>query len=198
MLWRNPDLVCGLSRQPGRMSDLPPDTGVGLPVKTAPDAGRLRRWLAGWRGGTVVAVIVVAAIVFIVAMQYHGNPDPGGRRMAAVRPVLSVVPSGLTITNRDQVKPSWDSCDGKHPGWDPVTVDVGFIAPGQSAAQIYAHIAHGMARLGWTYDLTSTDGAWTWHRHLGPHEVGEAQLLGGANPWDLQASVPAATHPIDC
>jgi hypothetical protein len=148
-------------------------------------------------------MVAASYLVYFAVMPRHGDPDPGGRRMAAIRPVLSVVPAGLRVVDSEVVKPHWDSCDGQTHGWDPATVDVDFVDRGQSAGHIAAQIDASMAAMGWRYDHASGNGAWYWSKRLSDGAKATAQLLGGPDvrppsPWDLQASVPAATHPIPC
>lgn len=133
-----------------------------------------------------------------------GVPDPGHRRMAALTPVLSVIPAGAQVESRQKTEPVWDSCDGvtKTYGWDPVTVWVQFRGGG-TPAEIVSHIESAMRRLGWTlYAAHSGHGSWLWHHPVpgGGHGHLFAQLLGGpdAEPhdWSLQATAPPATHPV--
>jgi hypothetical protein len=159
------------------------------------------------RLGEVVAVFTAAAGIVAGCdgtPQPTGDPDPGHRLMAAIKSVLSVIPSGAHVMRREKFEPRWDSCDGKRStyGWDPVTVDADFIGGG-APAQIVGHIKSSMQSLGWVSDPShSGGGQWFWHRKVASDELATAQLLGGpdAQPhdWSLQAEVPAAVHRVGC
>ena len=106
----------------------------------------------GWdrrRAHGVVAVAVVASVMALAGCgrtpQPVGEPDPGHRRLDAIRPVLSVVPSVARVSLQQSVEPRWDSCDGVRStyGWDPATVDTQFTGGG-SAPQVVAHIRTAM------------------------------------------------------
>jgi hypothetical protein len=151
---------------------------------------------------TLVLVAPVAVALFARHSDY-GDPDPGSRLLAALRPVAAAVPTGVADVQRQFVEPRWDSCDGiaSTYGWDDVTVDVSFNANGMTDAAVLAHIKVSLSSDGWTYENTSRAGAWYWYRTLSSGHRAVIQLLGGSavdppNPWDLQATTPAATHPV--
>jgi hypothetical protein len=132
-----------------------------------------------------------------------GDPDPGHRLLAALRPVAAAVPAGVSDAQRQFVEPRWDSCDGVAStyGWDDVTVDVSFNSNGMTDTAIFTHIKDALRSDGWTYENTSDTGAWYWKRNVAGGHHAVIQLLGGSevnppNPWDLQATTPAATHPV--
>lgn len=162
-----------------------------------------RPWRVSRRMAAAGLAVTAFAGVITWSIASSADPDPGHHLMAAIAPVLAVVPDGAHIRLRQQYEPSWDSCDnGKPAGWDPVTVDIDFVGGG-SPAKIIEQIRSSMRQLGWTYQPgDSGAGGWFWHRLIASHELATAQLLGGpdAQPhdWSLQASVPAAAQPIGC
>jgi hypothetical protein len=151
--------------------------------------------------GTIIALTVMALASCSQTPQPTGDPDPGGRLMAAIRPVLSVIPAAAHVIRGDEVKPRWDSCDGVKStyGWTDVTVDAQFTA-GDPPERMVAAMDHALRRLGWTADPGSGGGAWYWHRTVSGGAKAAIQLLGGpdAQPsdWNLHATVQAAIHPV--
>jgi hypothetical protein len=147
----------------------------------------------------VLVIAIAVGIVLYVRQTDHGDPDPGHKRIDALRPVLSSVPSGAHIEMRDVVNPKWDSCDGKHPGWDDATVDVEFTSA-LPLKTVVAHIGSSLSTLGWRA-TSQSDGTWYWQKTIRGSQA-NVQLLGGPDTsspdWDLQATVQAATHPIGC
>ncbi|NYJ75882.1 hypothetical protein [Allobranchiibius huperziae] len=131
-----------------------------------------------------------------------GNPHPHGRLMAQLKPTLSAIPSTVHIFGQQFVPPNWDSCDGVKStyGWDDVTVTAQFDhvkSPDQTVSAINA----SLHKLGWVPDSDSSDGAWYWKRKRSNGSKAAIQLLGGPSdaapsPWDFQATVTAATHPV--
>ncbi|MFD7876781.1 hypothetical protein ACFV5G_22180 [Streptomyces sp. NPDC059766] len=153
------------------------------------------------------SVLLVAAVVALAGCgsstpQPVGDPDPGERLLAAIKPVLSVAPAGAHISSRDAAKPRWDSCDGIEStyGWDEPTVDLEFTGGGTDA-QVVAHLKSALRKLGWTFDTANSapTGPWYWHKTVASNVQGTVQLLGGSaftpSDWDLQATTPPATHP---
>ena len=150
-----------------------------------------------------VAAAVVLAGCGLGGPQPVGNPDPGGRLLTAIKPVLAVAPAGARISSRDTVKPMWDSCDGvaSSYGWDDPRVELDFTGGGTDA-QVVAHLKSALRTLGWTFDTADSDptGPWFWHRTVAGGVQGTVQLLGGSaftpSGWNLQASTPPATRPV--
>ncbi|MFJ5897615.1 hypothetical protein ACIQFZ_19485 [Streptomyces sp. NPDC093064] len=149
----------------------------------------------------VMSAAVVATVMALTGCSGTprpvGDPDPGHRRLKAIQPVLSVVPPGAHVTQKDIVEPIWDSCDGIRStyGWNDATVAVDFTGGG-SDLQVAEHIETAMRRLGWTLDQGSlAQGSWTWHKKLADGSQASAQLLSGPPDWNLQATAPPASHP---
>ncbi|MFJ6832500.1 hypothetical protein [Streptomyces sp. NPDC091209] len=115
--------------------------------------------------------------------------------------MLSVVPPGAHVTQKQSVKPQWDSCDGIRStyGWDPATVVVDFT-DGGSAPRVVAYVQRAMRGLGWTFEQASIgQGTWAWHRKVASGGRASALLIGGPGSeppgWTLQATAPPASHP---
>ena len=159
-------------------------------------------------GARVLAsAVAVAAAVLLAGCgsntpQPVGNPDPGGRLLAAIKPVLTVAPAGAHISSRDVVAPMWDSCDGvvSTYGWDDPTVDLTFTGGGTDA-QVVTHLKSALRTLGWTFDTANSapTGPWYWRKTVAENVQGTVRLLGGAafqpTDWDLQATTPPAARP---
>lgn len=130
-----------------------------------------------------------------------GDPDPGHRSMAALEPVLSVIPAGVHIMFEHRVASRWDSCDGvpSTHGWDPITVNAEFTATAPSQ-QVAAHVRTAMGKLGWAYlAKNSDDRIWVWSRDVdGRTASATLQIDKSAAPplWSLVAIVPPAAHPV--
>jgi hypothetical protein len=82
--------------------------------------GQRRRLLLG------LAVVVVAGGAgagWIATRSPHGDPDPGGRILAGLKTIESVVPADAEVMLRRASEPNWDSCDGREGtfGWNRVT-----------------------------------------------------------------------------
>lgn len=114
-----------------------------------PATGRRRRYLL-W--GCLAAVVVAALIAGPISNWYvdhpHGNPDPGGRRLAGLAKVASAaMPAGAVSTRLVLKKSTWGKggCDGGPPGWTPMEAIQRFRATGDVAAQVDAN----MQRLRW-------------------------------------------------
>ncbi|WP_152627864.1 hypothetical protein [Streptacidiphilus neutrinimicus] len=166
--------------------------------------GGLREALVGSAPTLALVLLLSGCVGGDGAPAPVGDPDPGHRLLRSIEPVLTAIPPGAHVTQRDTVEPRWDSCDGVRStfGWAPPTVDVAFDYAGAagSADRVVAHVRSAMQALGWTYDPAwSGRGQWQWRR-AAPGGQAQAQLLGGADDrpsrWSLQASVPAATHPV--
>ena len=167
-------------------------------------ARRVRRAVVFLASILVIATLVVAAVIIVRLHEPPGpvgNPDPGHRLMAAIEPVLSVVPAGAVLSMKQANEPQWDSCDGRRStyGWDPVTV-IAVFTGGGAPTQVVAHVDAGLRAMGWGRYTHPGDGEWYWTRALIGGSTATADLLGGpgADPpgWSLQVTAPAATHPV--
>jgi hypothetical protein len=160
----------------------------------------------GRRRGAVASAVAAAAVAALAGCsmpQPVGNPDPGGRLLTALKPLLAVAPAGAHITLKDAVKPRWDSCDGVAStyGWDEPRVDLDFTGGGTDA-RVVVHLKSALRTLGWTFDPVNSDpsGPWFWHRTVAGDVQGTVQLLGGSafdpSDWDLLATAPPAARPV--
>lgn len=103
---------------------------------------RRRRYLV-W--ALLVAAVVAALIAGPISDWYvnhpHGNPDPGGKRLAQLAKVArAAVPSDAGSTQLVLKKSTWDSggCDGGPPGWTPMEAIQRFRASGNVAVEVDA------------------------------------------------------------
>jgi hypothetical protein len=73
-------------------------------------------------------VLALAGIFTIVRLTSHGDPDPGGRILSALKSIESALPDGATEVTRQYAQPHWDSCDGREGtfGWSSIAVIVNF------------------------------------------------------------------------
>jgi hypothetical protein len=131
----------------------------------------------------------------------HGDPDPGGRILAALRPVRGAVPQDAVGVERQDVEPMWDSCDGRTGtfGWSDVHVIITFSTAMEP--QVLVSTANTrMVTLGWipgpALDSPIGPGG-RWTRALGDGTEARAALSpwmpGGGQPlrWELTAYAPA-------
>ncbi|WP_037607779.1 hypothetical protein [Streptacidiphilus rugosus] len=160
-------------------------------------------------GGTGIAAVAAVVAMGVAGLsgcaarsgpEPVGDPDPGHRLLAAVQPVLSVVPPGAQVAMKQSVEPYWDSCDGVEStyGWDPVTVLVTF-GGGGSADQVADHVRTAMQNLGWEADEGPVGPGGSWHKSLPGGGMASAQLTHGPGDsppdWMLQATAPPAAQP---
>ncbi|WP_179480733.1 hypothetical protein [Allobranchiibius huperziae] len=145
----------------------------------------------------------------------HGNPDPGGQRLAALQAVARrTVPATAQGVHATVHGFRWDpqTCDGAAPGWSNADVDLTFHAPSTTPFDVDAL----MQRLGWkknTSDEPSSDTApaegpsgpgFRSYEPSGADTYGEiAQLTPpdtyGDGVWDLDINAsPAEVPSHDC
>lgn len=137
----------------------------------------------------MVLVTVGVSAASVAARSDHGNPDPGGHVLAALKTVERAVPANAQVMLRQANEPGWDSCDGRTGafGWDDVTVGVQFrtiAAPHRlvSEADAALHAA------GWQRTATL-------NTPLGPGACWSRMVA--ARPWrsPLSRRAPAGTAP---
>ena len=196
-------------RYQGVMHDgrLAPSVWVGHTVAvTAPVSTRKPLLRASREHKFWCVVVVVIGLIFgigaLVPWAMHhgrGDPDPGHRRLSALKPVLSALPSSAREVRTSASPAFWDSCDGEQHGWSGPTVDAQFVTSG-AVAPVAAHIVAALHRLGWVGEGDSMPGAWVLEKTIA-HSNATVQLLGPddqTGDWDLQAEIPAVVHPLDC
>ena len=154
----------------------------------------------------VVVVLVLSIVIFRAWRSTRpptpvGNPDPGHRLLNTIRTVATAVPVGARVLRSSFDEPHWDSCDGIRSsyGWDPATVDIGFLPHRQSDTEVFSHISAALVAQGWSFDTKSpAGGAWYWNRQIDGEHAWIQLLAGGgvdAREWDLQANAEPVTHP---
>ena len=158
--------------------------------------GRARR-LAALAVGVVVGAVSAACAP---ARSDHGDPDPGGRILVALKTVERAVPADARQVLRQANEPRWDSCDGRAGtfGWDDVTVYTQFRT-GQRPRRLIATVGEAMRAAGWTRvtRLTTPLGpGLRWSRPTRGSTVATAMLApetrgdGTGISWDLDAVAP--------
>lgn len=158
--------------------------------------------------GRLVAVAVfgcIAAVVGAFAIvrwtnRAHGDPDPDGRILAALRPIEGAVPNDAIVVNRQEAAAHWDSCDGRTGtfGWSDIRVIVSFHTTTQPDA-LNSLADRRMVAIGWTpgptlaspigpgrqWTRTLGDGTKA-HATLSPWTVDDGQTIR----WELTAYAP--------
>lgn len=97
---------------------------------------------------TALVVVAVLATSCSSTAKPHGDPDPGGTRLAGLPYVArAVMPPTAASTHLTLTKSTWGhgGCDGGPPGWTPMQAVQTFEASGGVVAQIDAN----MERLNW-------------------------------------------------
>lgn len=152
--------------------------------------------------GCVAAAVLAMACGCSGTPSPVGDPDPGGRALAALTQVLSLIPAGSQISYESRTEPIWNSCDGRKStyGWSPAAVSARFSTGAASEQQVLARARATMAGHGWTYSPgVSGHGQWLWHRQVaGGAAVATLQYGAQGTPrsWSLDAQAPPAVHPV--
>lgn len=139
----------------------------------------------------------------------HGNPDPHGTRLNAIKTLLAVLPSDASVSATADSEPNWDQCTaGSGSGYDPIAISRTFTSP--SSVQVVVRRAkQSAASAGWQLASATTSGllALTWQRtvvidgtkvslrgSLSQFEVSPTHI-----EWSLYASAPPKVHALgDC
>jgi hypothetical protein len=175
---------------------------------------------ARWkRGGIILSLALgLAGCGTIPATSTSATPappstgaagDPGGRMLAALRPVASAVPSQARMNWTHFDEPKLDSCDGQPEteGYEPVTVQADFSWQ-ESADTVLASVRHALESTGWRWTGTAppafpgqnygtTDAIGTWAKTLPGGRPATAALSTAAagTEWSLIAEAPATLPP---
>ena len=147
-----------------------------------------------------IAALAACCLVVALAGCGHGDPDPGGGILDALKTVQVAVPSDATNVVANFAEPYWEpGCDGSKgtEGWSDVTVDISFSSDRPGQELIYA-AQPPLAEAGWSADGTRTSPlgpsqSWTrtldgtiLHASLGPG----SRDNGATISWFLYASAP--------
>lgn len=167
-----------------------------------PTPARRRLPQAAWLLVVVLALTGLTVGLRVLAAsgapRPRGNPDPGHRRLAALKPVLGAIPASAHVTTKNVAVPQWDSCDGIRAtyGWDDVTVDADFTAAG-SVASVVADVDARLRALGWAAQPGASGDVQYWQRTIVPGVVAVARLFPPTyDLWSIDASAPPAVHSI--
>jgi hypothetical protein len=144
--------------------------------------------------------VIASCVIVALSGCGHGDPDPGGRILDALKTVQAAVPSDATDVSTQYAEPHWDSCDGRPgtEGWSDVTVDVSFSSdrPGQ---ELVGGAAPELAAAAWSVERADTSplGPYeSWTRTLDDGTILHASLGPGTPDngatiiWYLYASAP--------
>ena len=111
--------------------------------------------------------------------------DPGGRILAQLRPLRSIVPPGAKLNYAQFYEPHPDSCDGNPStvGWDPATVNMAFSDPAPSPLP---YVIARLQQLGWQVVEPTT----SWTKVLKNHTSATA-FIDFSDGWEFTATAPA-------
>ena len=121
--------------------------------------------------------------------------DPGGRILAQLRPLRSIVPPGAKVEYAQFLEPRADSCDGNPStvGWDPATVNMAFSDPSSSPLP---HVAARLQQLGWQVSEPTVS---SWTKVLKNHTSASANIDLTDKTWEFVATAPAdGPAPMGC
>ena len=105
------------------------------------------------RWGIVGSVLVITSLLTAcdspsTSTRPHGNPDPGGTRLARLESVAhQAMPTEAVSVHYAVTKSSWNlgGCDGGPAGWTSIEVVGTFTVSGSPVAEVTASMRH----LGW-------------------------------------------------
>jgi hypothetical protein len=147
----------------------------------------------------LAGVSVALLLVPQAACSGRGDPDPGGRILAALQSVKEAVPDGATVDFQHDVPAEWDSCDGlpENEGWNNITVSVQFRSDLTPEA-ILDFADRRLEEAGWV-DESEIDSplgpGLRWTQTLADGTEARASLAPGTRDgatvfWDLTAIAP--------
>jgi len=173
----------------------------------------------------LVALAAVGVVGSLVATACGSHPggDPDGRLMAAMVPVVTVVPGfeqgripwisfpcdtcKWPQTYAIKIEPRWDSCDGKAStaGWDPAIVQIGLVWRRSSQA-LAATLDSRLNTEGWSAVQTppswSEDQAsfrtWDFPRGLTVSETLELDSPLDGLGWTINVEAKPVGSLVDC
>ena len=126
------------------------------------------RWVViGWSELSLLLVAGAVTAAWAASLSNHGDADPRGHLLSAVKTVAEALPADARVVLRQANEPRWDSCDGRPGtfGWDNVSTSVQFRT-GVSGGKLIADADRALRAAGWQYanrlDSPSGPGArWT-------------------------------------
>jgi len=147
-----------------------------------------------------MGVLVAGCLVLALSGCGHGDPDPGGRILTALRSIESAVPTGATDVRTQDAEPLWDSCDGRPgtEGWSVISVDIEF-RDDRDGRVLLDDVADRMTEAGWAPGGTGTSPlgpSESWTRTLDDGTVAHGSLSPGTRDdgvsiiWFLTATAP--------
>jgi hypothetical protein len=176
---------------------------IHTPGNTCPAANPNVRRLSILFG---VAACLAVALAIGLRSTGHGDPDPGGRRLALLRSLLVVVPADASIVTASESEPRWDQCQaGSETGFDSASVSRTFVSDWLPTrlSQFAERSARGA---GWHLDVSTTQGLieLRWQRMVkvagkvvvANGSLSQARLGTGSIAWSLLADAPPALRPL--
>jgi hypothetical protein len=184
----------------------------------------------GWNRARIAAaaavgVMVVVGLVTAVITRHgahHPGGDPGGRLVAAMVPLVRVVPGfdqgsipwdtdwcdscKIPDTYALKIEPHWDNCYGvaSTAGWDPAIIQTGFVSS-QTGGSLAAIIDGRLAALGWVAGASpSWSGdqtafkAWNFPNNQEPSQTLTLDPGVYAHHWMVLIQTRAIGRFIDC
>jgi hypothetical protein len=114
----------------------------------------IRRWLyAHWRRVAIAALFPIAGLVGLLfyGVPGHGDPDPGGQTLIALRSIETALPPFAVDVSRQYVEAAWDSCAGRPGtfGWSGIDVYLTFRTA-QESSVVVAYVTGRLESIGWT------------------------------------------------
>jgi hypothetical protein len=115
---------------------------------------RIRRWLgAQWRKLAIAALLPIVGLVGLLfyGVPGHGDPDPDGQTLIALKSVETALPPFAVDVSRQYVEAVWDSCDGRPGtfGWSDIGVYLTF-GTAQENSVVVAYVTARLESIGWT------------------------------------------------
>lgn len=72
------------------------------------------RWVViGWSELSLLLVAGAVTAAWAASLSNHGDPDPRGHLLSAVKTVAEALPADARVVLRQANEPRWDSCDGR-------------------------------------------------------------------------------------
>jgi hypothetical protein len=113
----------------------------------------IRRWLsAHWWRVAIAALFPITGLVglLLYGVPGHGDPDPGGKTLVALRSIETALPPFARDVGRQYIEAVWGSCDGRPGtfGWSDIGVYLMF-GTAQESSFVVAYVTARLESIGW-------------------------------------------------